>query len=519
MKPSQEFRLWARRAPTGERAAAAVATIIALALLIWLLAPGPGEKTTGVAAGTSGSGLSGAAPAATDGAGSGSAVTGASAGGGAANQPGGSAHAPTGAAPNGLARGGGAAGAGGQGCPPSPAGVAGVTATQMKVAIALTEIIGPAANSVFGIPSSAEQKNDYLAVIDDINRAGGIACRTVTADFYTVNPADQNQMHQQCLAIAASGVYAVLDAGGFAAVTTEPLTCFAQKRLPYFGAYLVPAWQAQQFYPYILAVSTYESVYRDTLSGLKSLGFFEPAQNFKKLGYFFHTCDPKRIDVFRRSLQQVVPDNQVVSYDFGCPTAFASPSDIQQAVLKFRQAGVTHVTEAGAVGDISNFTKVAEQQGFRPKYGFPDEALVQISYGNTRPDPNNMNGAVAITTSRNGENTTPGLPVAPGTVRCSTILAARHLRTPYEEPSGAGNACSLVWMFQATVNHAPSLAPLALGAGLQRTRSVEFSFPQGPNDFTADRTVSGGQFWRPLGFRSDCQCWRVTDPTFRPGFQ
>src|SRR5207237_10219487 len=82
VKPSQEFGLWARRAPTGERAAAAVATIIALALLIWLLAPGPGEKTTGVAAGTSGSGLSGAAPAATDGAGSGSAVTGASAGGG-----------------------------------------------------------------------------------------------------------------------------------------------------------------------------------------------------------------------------------------------------------------------------------------------------------------------------------------------------------------------------------------------------------------------------------------------------
>ena len=67
---------------------------------------------------------------------------------------------------------------------------------------------------------------------------------------------------------------------------------------------------------------------------------------------------------------------------------------------------MTHVTEAGAVGDISDFTKVAEQQGFRPKYGFPDEALVQISYGNTRPDPNNMNGAVAITTSRNGENTT-----------------------------------------------------------------------------------------------------------------
>jgi len=517
VRPSQEFRLWARRAPAPERAAAAVATVIALALLAWLLAPGS-NPTTDLAAGSSGAGPSGTAPAAGDGVSgvSGSAATGGS-GAGTANQPVVGAGAPSGAAPKAATGGAGTGAALAAGCPPAPAGTPGITATQIKVAIALTEVVGPAANSLFGIPSSAEQKNDYLAVVDDINRAGGIACRTVVANFYTVNPADQNQMHQQCLTIAASGVYAVLDAGGFAAITTEPLTCFAQKRLPYFGAYLVPAWQALQFYPYILAFSTYESVYRDTVFGLKSLGFFDPTRGFKKLGYFFHNCDPRRIDVFRRSLQQTVPDSQVVSYDLGCPTAFASPSDIQQAILRFRQAGVTHVTEAGAIGDVSNFTTTAEQQGFRPKYGFPDEALVQISYGSMRPNPNNLNGAIAITTSRNGENTTPGLPLAPGTAHCNAILAARQLRTPYEEPAGAGNACSLMWMFQATVNHAPSLAAVALGAGLQRARSIEFSFPQGPNDFTADRTVSGGQFWRPLEFHGDCQCWRVMDPAFRPG--
>src|SRR4051794_29495852 len=39
MTPFQEFRLWARRAPAGERAAAAITSVIVLSLLIWVLIP------------------------------------------------------------------------------------------------------------------------------------------------------------------------------------------------------------------------------------------------------------------------------------------------------------------------------------------------------------------------------------------------------------------------------------------------------------------------------------------------
>src|SRR4029079_14844505 len=99
------------------------------------------------------------------------------------------------------------------------------------------------------------------------------------------------------------------------------------------------------------------------------------------------------------------------------------------------------------------------------------------------------------------ENTTPGLPLAAGTVRCNLIYAARHLRSTYEEPSGAGNSCSLLWMFQAALEHAPNIDPTAIGIRLQRAKSVEFSFPQGPNDFGRDRANSGTQYWRALEYR------------------
>jgi hypothetical protein len=510
-----EFRRWATTAGTAERARAAVAALVALALGVYLLVPAQRPRTEAASAGNGGGVRASGTPSApgqstAPAAGAAVSVTPSSApAGGASVSQSSASSAGVPASPV----------AGGR-CVSPPGQAHGVTASQIKIAIALTQVLGPAANSVFGIPQADEQKNDYQAVIDDINRSGGIACRSVVASYYIINPADQNGMHQQCLDIVASGVYAVLDAGGFASITTEPLTCFATHGLPYFGAYLIPAWQAQKYYPYIIAFSTFETLYRDTAFGLKSLGYFDPAKGFKKLGYFYHDCDLQRVGVFRNSLRDAgIADSSIVPYNFGCPAAFASPSDIEQAILRFEQAGVTHVVEAGAMGDIANFTKTAQLQGFHPKYGFPDEALVQISYGNLRADPMNMNGAIAVTTSRNGENTTPGLTPSAGTVRCNAILSARGLRTPYQEPSGAGNSCSLVWMFQAAVDHAPSINATSLGTGLQAAKSVEFSFPQAPNDFSADRTISGGQFWRPLQYLYECQCWRVINAAFQPSFR
>jgi hypothetical protein len=60
------------------------------------------------------------------------------------------------------------------------------------------------------------------------------------------------------------------------------------------------------------------------------------------------------------------------------------------------------------------------------------------------------------------------------------------------------------------------MQPEAMAAGLQRTKSIVFSFPQGPNDFTAPRTTTGGQYWRVDQFFKSCGCWRVADATFRP---
>jgi hypothetical protein len=135
-----------------------------------------------------------------------------------------------------------------------------------------------------------------------------------------------------------------------------------------------------------------------------------------------------------------------------------------------------------------------------------------------RPNYNNIAGALAIASSRGGEERTPGYVPSPGTVKCNAAFKARGLASAYEQAAFAGNTCNQVWMFQAALANAPSLARSALATGLQRAKSIDFSFPQAPNDFTGAGATTGGQFWRTAEFRSSCSCWQVLDREFRRGF-
>lgn len=530
MTPFQEFRYWSRRAPSSERVAAGIASVVVLALLGWMLVPG-GSHSTPLAASGGGSGGQGAIGAGTGGGTAGvtaQSVGGASSasGGVGASQTGAAGGGPVGGTSGASASGGPSGGPGAAGgtasgpagaCPAGGGGVSGISATEIKVAVTLTNIVGPAANSAFGVPTTSQQQADYQEIIDAINHDGGVACRKIAAQFFTANPTDANDLQQKCLDIAGAGVFAEIDSGGYA---DRPISgCYAQHHVPFFGAYLFAASLANQFYPYLFNFNTFDSLYRNTVFGLRDRGFFSPAKGFKKLGFVYRSCYPQLISEMTGWLKQAgLASSQIVTYDVGCPSALANPSDLEQAVLKFQQNGVSHVTTANFVGDFANFTTVAQQQGFHPSYGLPDDSLIPLNSGSQHPDFNNIANAISITASRDGEDRTPGAAPSAGTARCNAIYQSHGQPPVYQQAAFAGNACDELWMFVAAVQHAPSLDQTSLAAGLQKAGSVDFSFPQGPNNFAGDRVTYGGQSWRVAQFMTKCNCWQVVDPAFHPSF-
>jgi hypothetical protein len=358
----------------------------------------------------------------------------------------------------------------------------------------------------------------YEAVIGSINAGGGVACRKLVAQYWEVNPADQAAMQQTCLEMASSGAYVALDNGSF---STSPLAvCFPQKQMPLFIAGYLTDALADRFYPYLLGFSSKDTLYRNTVFGLRGRGFFDPAKGFRKLGFVYRSCERGAVDVFLRSLHDAgISNDQIVQYDAGCPEGvFVSPADIGQAVLQFRRSGVTHVTWANFVGDFRNFSEVAEQQGFRPAYGLPDDNLIAIAYSSQRPNDNNVANAIVVTPKRNGEERTPGMTPHGATQRCDAILRTKGLAPTYTSSPIAGQTCDQLWMLQAALSRAPSLDRTSLAAGLQASGTLDFAFPIGPADFSGRRRVTGSNSWRVLQFFPECSCWRVVEPAFRPAF-
>ena len=528
MQPLAEFRQWTRDAPVAERARTAVVVGVAVVVLAWALSPsfdGDQDAATAtasfdeVAGGDVATKAPGTEPGASGGPGTG-------AGTAAPGQPVGATGpvAGTGGSAQGTdpaVAGGGAEAAptpaSGGGCTSLPGEAEGVDAESVTIAVGLTEIAGAAANSLFNLPSPAEQQQGFEAVIAGINAEGGVACRQLRARYHRANPADESQMLRVCLEVAESDVFAMVDTG---ALGSRPnvVGCFGQNRIPYFGGFATTEAQRQQYFPYVYGFYTKELLYQTSAIALRARGFLDPARGFDKLGFLYKSCEKDAIGRFRTWLVEAgVAPSDIVPYDLGCPPAFAAPSDLAQAVLTFRRQGVTHVVTGNIPGDLANFTNIAEQQGFRPRYAFPDESVISLSEGNQRPNPDNIDGAVAITLSRQGERDTPGIQPNPGTARCDAYYAAAGQGPVHERHALAGNTCNQLWMVQAALGRAPSLEAAALPEGLQRTGSIDFSFPQGPNDFTAPGTTTGGQFSRVARFDRGCECWLLDQTDFTPG--
>jgi hypothetical protein len=468
MTPFQEFRLWLRRAPNSQRGPAAVTALVVLALLVWVLIPSNSNDTANAGSGGSG------------------AVT--------------VSATPPSPAP---AR---------SGCVQPSGSVSGVTDKTVKLGVIVVNVTGLATNADLGILPATEQKTLFSRVIDSINKTGGVDCRQIVPDFITANPADQSSLQQTCLNVVQAKVFAVVDAGAFAQFPI--VDCFGQHRVPYFGGYLLPNSQMAKFYPYLFELNSLDTVYHDTIAGLAARGWFKPANGFGKLGLPYHSCYPELLTEEMHWLAQAgVPASKIVPFNFGCPSAFANSVTVQQAILKFKRSGVTNLTDINMVGDLASFTQLAQIQHFHPHYGFPDDSLITISYGSQGPDFSNIADGLAVTASRDGEERTPSIKPTAATVKCNQVLGI----DVYKLAAAAGNTCDQMWMFAAAVNHAPTLSQSSLADGLKAATAVDFSYPQGPNDFAAGSKVTyAGQYWRVAQFHSACKCWQVIDPAFHP---
>jgi hypothetical protein len=515
MTPFLVFRVWLARASPAKKASAVASSVLVLALLVWVAVP-PGNVTSAVVSGLAGStaadaGSAGVSPTSP---GTGTPASRAS---GSSSSPAATAltavpgelPAPSGPSPIASITGS---------VPVAGHAVCHGTAPPIKIGVVLISIgIGSLSiNSTFGVPNPSQQEADFNAVFDAVNKAGGVICHPLVGDFQSFDELDASTAQSACLQFVQDKVSLIL--GGFLPQASD--TCPLQHHIPVFEEIQIPSAAAHQFFPYYFSASgELEVLLNNFAHAIARMGYFSSSKGFKKLGILYRDCIPGEFQVLVADVEHVgVSAHAISSFDVGCPSGFAAPSTLEQAVLQFQQAGVTAVTPIDG-SDLQTFSNRAQQQGFHPQWLLPDDGTVATSAVSTfQPNPANFNGAVAITPEQYGA-IAAGLPETSPTKTCDQIMTSHGLPTVYESADQfAGSTCSLTWMADAAIANAPSLSAEELAPGLTQAGAVAFSFPDGPNNFSAPRTTYGGQYWRPITFSTACHCWKVTNPTFQPSF-
>ena len=278
----------------------------------------------------------------------------------------------------------GSPGLGGRGVPSAGAAVAassshcptgtapGITSSQVKVAASIINVSsGSLTNATVGVPSTQQQEADYNLVAKKINSEGGAGCRKIVMSFYEVNPVNAANAQQSCLDIAQAQPYIVVDSGALTNVGAG--NCIPQHHVLLASSYLTPD-DLKTYHPYVLDIGgNAQDAFGTGFKALKQLGYFSAAKGFKKLGVIYHTCASGAQALEQAALAAAkVPAKDVNYFNLACPAGQSDTSaSMEQAVLQFKSAGVTDVTEE-AVGDWGLFTQVAQQQGYTPHYLFTD---------------------------------------------------------------------------------------------------------------------------------------------------
>jgi hypothetical protein len=533
MSPFLQFRLWLRRGPTPEKVGVGIAGVVLIAVLAWVAVPtgsagGGAVATTGVPAAGATPGSSASGPAS----GTGSAAG--NAGGGSSLNSAGAAAAPAsvvgaGAAPAGAAAlpgtsggtrpSGSAATSSSTACSNLTSSDQGVTPTQIKLGVALFDLEGGASNSFIGVPPPQDQQADFQAVIDSINKAGGIQCRKIVPVWYQGNYLDSSQQHATCLQVVQDRVFALIDAVALDA-TQQGRDCVAENKIPLFDAGAILGSETRgSLYPYVFSDGDqWDWNIRNSVFGAQQLGWFK---GLTKLGVLEDDCYPEVNSETTADLAAAgIPPSHVVTYDFGGCSTIPPPQQVEQAVLTFQSAGVSHVTDLSQVPKSGYFSKVAQTQNYHPKYnvsGGAPSVFDSSSGSSAGPNAQNFNGAISITELSYGAQNSKNAPYSPATTACNNIMASAGLASVQKQGAFfAGETCNLMWMFQMAAQRTAPLVRTGLVQGLDQSGLWLQSFPGGQANFNRPGVVSAGEYWRLDVYDGSCPCFRVPDPTWRP---
>jgi hypothetical protein len=299
--------------------------------------------------------------------------------------------------------------------------------------------VNSAAGTGLGPTNFGDQPGQIKAVIADINSHGGILGRTVIPVFHDIKTADleadpQTQAEATCTAltqdtkvVAVVNIVAAIDLATFYA-------CLAKADTPLISAGFVPAddkfFATYAPYLYKLTAASFTHLAPVWIDRLGAMGYFHgwdatngaPASGQTKIGLLYPAVQPEQRD-FADIKKRLIAKGYTVAAEaqYDSSSLNAESSGMSNAVLQFRNAGVTHVMSSES--DVLLFMEAADGQHYRPRYAMTSYHAPAAEFEGTVPS-SQLNGSMGVgwlPVSDVDAGHNPG-PVSSGETSCRKIM-------------------------------------------------------------------------------------------------
>lgn len=388
----------------------------------------------------------------------------------------------------------------------------GITATTIKIGIPVLAN-AEAAAGLLGAANIRPGDNglESRALIAEINAHGGIHGRKIEAEYYDVDFGNPSNVQANVLAACNHfaddvKVFAIL------MVINPPVSfvsCAAQKGVVLLNGSLgTPDDQ--------LIAATAPWYYTPTL--LSQSRIWGPLFDSVGARGVIHKGDKVAVFVLdqlpytRVAEQVVVPALKARGYQVAAVERVATEASIQNAVLRFRESGATHVVfvQESGVADLL-FMRQAEAQKYRPTYLMTSyDVPGYLLEGNVAPE--QTAGIQGIGWEAIADVAPDREPLTASETRCfQTLTKGGEPQSKRQDFLTAEFMCDLVWSFEAIVRAAgPELSTVSFLSGYHSIGTSYRPVTVMQTDFS--KRTDGVSVFRPMGYVSSCKCLQYVGP-------
>jgi hypothetical protein len=365
--------------------------------------------------------------------------------------------------------------------------------------------------SAFGVnilTGGADWKTFVQPVVDEINRQGGIAGRKVEAVYHATD-ASRGSFAAQAQSVCShftedEHVFAAI---GFVLDPSE-ISCFRSHGTPFVGQAVTLAddqtYAANRGWYYQPSQVRAERLVPGLLEGLAEQGFFGSGTKIGLLR-LDDAVSARFEDRLRSALaarHATVVADAVLSSPPSASDAGSLFSQAANAILRFRDAGVTHVLPVPSASAIPFvFMNQAEAQGYRPTWALTSLDVPAFMAPNAPKA--QLHGAVGVGWLNASDIHFTEVPKG---VNANEDLCYRLTKRNGDE---AKRYCDGLFFLRDAMAHAPEVSPAGLLAGVEALGSSYLSPWSGPTRFGPGRYDGAGTV-RPLHYLDSCGCFRYT---------